>query len=262
MRLAVDTCPRRRRLGRCEARSSRASGHVGGRWSNGSVVAVLTAINMWLGVLLSLTGSIAVAPQAVPQLWKLAKHDARQVRGLLARVLPFLRKSVTVHAGTATGTVSFGGVATGTASGKVTHNGPTEEQVKQLWRELDFLREDLGKLRTETNVRAKAIEKTVEDLSRKSSEWHQDLLRRIQQAEEEQTEFNARALPLIGFGIVLTAAASWLAERPLWVNVVAIAAVLTLSIRVVGPIVRRGWGRWRDKRRVELLQSEPEPGGS
>ena len=59
-------------------------------------------------------------------------------------------------------------------------------------------------------MRAKAIEKTVKDLSRKSSEWHQDLLRRIQQAEEEQTEFNARALPLIGFGIVLTAAASWL----------------------------------------------------
>jgi hypothetical protein len=76
------------------------------------VVAVLTAINMWLGVLLSLTGSIAVAPQAVPQLWKLAKHDARQVRGLLARVLPFLRKSVTVHVGTATGDVSFGGVVT------------------------------------------------------------------------------------------------------------------------------------------------------
>jgi hypothetical protein len=170
------------------------------------VVAVLTAINMWLGVLLSLTGSIAVAPQAVPQLWKLAKHDARQVRGLLARVLPFLRKSVTVHVGTATGDVSFGGVVTVSGSGKVTHNGPMEEQVKQLWRELDSVREDLGKLRTETNVRAKAIEKTVEDLSRKSSEWHQDLLRRIQQAEEEQTEFNARALPLIGFGIVLTAA--------------------------------------------------------
>jgi hypothetical protein len=214
------------------------------------VVAVLTAINMWLGVLLSLTGSIAVAPQAVPQLWKLAKHDARQVRGLLARVLPFLRKSVTVHVGTATGDVSFGGVVTVSGSGKVTHNGPMEEQVKQLWRELDSVREDLGKLRTETNVRAKAIEKTVEDLSRKSSEWHQDLLRRIQQAEEEQTEFNARALPLIGFGIVLTAAASWLAGRPLWVNVLVIAAALALSIRVVGPIVRRGWGRWQDKRRV------------
>jgi hypothetical protein len=228
---------------------------VGGRWSNGFVVAVLTAINMWLGVLLSLTGSIAVAPEAVPQLWKLVKHDARQVRGLLARVLPFLRKSDTVHAGTATGTVAFGGVATGTASGKVTHNGSTEEQVEQIWRELDAVREDLGRLRTETTVRAKAIEKTVEDLRQKNSEWHQDLLRRIEQAEEEQTEFNARALPLIGFGIVLTAAASWLAERPLWVNVVAIAAVLALSIRVVGPIVRRGWRRWQDKRR--LAPAEP-----
>ena len=187
MRLAVDTSPRRRRLEPLRGWRLQGSGRVSGRWSNGFVVPVLTAINMWLGVLLSLTGSIAVAPQAVPQLWKLAKHDARQVRGLLARVLPFLRKGVTVHAGTATGTLSFGGVATGTASGKVTHNGPTEEQVKQLWRELDSVREDLGKLRTETNVRAKAIEKTVEALSQKSSEWHQDLLRRIQQAEEEQT---------------------------------------------------------------------------
>jgi hypothetical protein len=167
----------------------------------------------------------------------------------------FLRKSATVHAGTATGTVSFGGVATGTASGKVTHNGSTEEQVEQIWRELDAVREDLGRLRTETTVRAKAIEKTVEDLRQKNSEWHQDLLRRIEQAEEEQTEFNARALPLIGFGIVLTAAASWLAERPLWVSGVVIAAVLALSIRVVGPIVRRGWRRWQDKRR--LAPAEP-----
>jgi hypothetical protein len=32
-----------------------------------------------------------------PQLWKLAKHDARPVRVLLARVLPFLRRSVSHH---------------------------------------------------------------------------------------------------------------------------------------------------------------------
>ena len=135
------------------------------------------------------------------------------------------------------------------------HNGSTEEQVEQIWRELDAVREDLGRLRTETTARAKAIEKSVEDLRQKNSEGHQDLLRRIEQAEKEQSEFNARALPLIGCGIVLTAAASWLAERPLWVNVVVIAAVLALSIRVVGPIVRRGWRRWQNKRR--LAPAEP-----
>jgi hypothetical protein len=66
MRLAVDTSRRQRRLEPLRGWRVQGSGPVGGRWSNGSVVAVLTAINMWLGVLLSLTGSIAVALQAVP----------------------------------------------------------------------------------------------------------------------------------------------------------------------------------------------------
>jgi hypothetical protein len=49
----------RLRYTRCDATGSRG---VGRRWSNGSVVALFTAVNMWLGVVLSFTGSIAGAP--------------------------------------------------------------------------------------------------------------------------------------------------------------------------------------------------------
>ena len=213
------------------------------------MVAVLTAINVWLGVLLSLTGSIAVAPQAVPQLWKLAKHDARLVRGHLARFLPFLRRSATVHAVAASGSVHMTAAVLG-VTGKVTHNGPLEEQVNQLWAEIDLVRGDITKLRSDTVERAEAIERSVKDVDHRERDQHEELLRRLQEAEEQQTEFNARALPLIGFGIVLMTAAGWLAQRPIWVNAVVVVFVLALSVRVVGPIASRSWRRRQEERRA------------
>lgn len=209
---------------------------------------------MWLGVFLSLTGSIAVAPQAAPELWRLTKHDAHQGRRLLARFLPFLRKSVDVRAATISANVSMMAVAV-TATGKVTHNGPVDEQLEQLWQEIDLVRGDLGKLRTDTEERAKAIERTVAALDQRERTQHEDLLRRLQEAEEQQTEFNARALPLIGFGIVLSAAASWLAERSFWVNVVVWVLMVAIGVRVVGPIVTRGWRRRQDERRATSTES-------
>ena len=97
--------------------------------------------------------------------------------GISGESPPVPTQEPTVHAGTATGHVSFGGVGTLTGTGKVIRNGPVEEQVRQLWRELDSVREDLGKLRIDTSARAKAIEGTVADLDLKTSERHQDLRR-------------------------------------------------------------------------------------
>ena len=181
---------------------------------------------------------------------RLAKQDAHQIRGRLATFLPFLRRNVTVHPLSAAVGSASGGVGwIGTASGKAPPNGPVEEQVRLLWDELDSVREDLSKLRSDTHTRDKEIERTVAALDQKIRQQHQDLLMLFRESEQQQTEFNARALPLIGFGIVLTAVADWLAQWP-WVNLIVVAVVVLLSVRVLAPIAVRGWRRRQDQRRA------------
>jgi hypothetical protein len=67
-------------------------------------------------------------------------------------------------------------------------------------------------------------------------------VKQIEVAESEQTQLNASTLPLLGFGVVLTAANPLSELR--WLNVVPLVLVLGLSLRVLVPIVVR-WLRER-----------------
>jgi hypothetical protein len=71
------------------------------------VESALAAINLWFGVALSLIGSVTVAPQAVPELWKVARGDAHKTQGFLAKFLPSLRRSTTVQAATVRVSATF-----------------------------------------------------------------------------------------------------------------------------------------------------------
>ncbi len=108
---------------------------------------IMVTIDTWVGIALSLLGSLTVAPGTLGELGRLARHDAHEVRGQLARFIPWLRRNATVHAGVATGWPTMSGVATVTAMGKVAHNGSSEEeQLGQLWSELERVDRDLAAL--------------------------------------------------------------------------------------------------------------------
>jgi predicted PhzF superfamily epimerase YddE/YHI9 len=105
-------------------------------------------INTWVGITLSLLGSIVVAPGALGEIRKRARHRAHQVRGQLARFLPFLRRNATVRAVTATGSFGWAGHATVTASGWARSSGTPEEQLDKIWEQVGRLHEAIAALAT------------------------------------------------------------------------------------------------------------------
>jgi hypothetical protein len=107
------------------------------------VESVLAAINLWFGVALSLIGSVTVAPQAVPELWKVARDDAHEIRGFLAKFLPFLRRSATVQAATVSVTATVPVAFAAHAAGRAVDMSSVEAQLAALWKEVDSVRSEV-----------------------------------------------------------------------------------------------------------------------
>ena len=68
------------------------------------------------------------------------------------------------------------------------------------------------------------------------------LARQFEEAQKKKEEVDARALPLIGLGIVLTEAAGWLAGTGPWINLLVLAIVLLFSAQVVWPVAKQAYG--------------------
>jgi hypothetical protein len=100
-------------------------------------VCLLSDLNRYVGVVLAVVGSIVVAPSGAVLLWRSVtdwlRQRKNQLRGQLARFLLFLRRDVTINAGTATGGASAVGSATATVSARAWHpNAPVDERIEAL----------------------------------------------------------------------------------------------------------------------------------
>ena len=242
--------------------SDRDPSLVGALWSNSSVFSVqsLTLLNVWCGVLLSVAGSVAVAPRALPELTKMLKQDWQGFVLWASRWLPFLRKEPgSVRLRAAGASTSTGSVVV-SASGRVDDTSSVEAQLAQLRNELHALREQVEKGLSEFRERAATIEARISDVEGRLQGALAELTRRFDRAQNEQEEFDARALPLIGLGIVLTEAGGWLAGRGPLINLPVLAIVVGFSAQVVRPLAKRGLAviaaRIKDghKRRMRMLK--------
>jgi hypothetical protein len=121
----------------------------------------------------------------------------------------------------------------------VEHNGTVKEQLSQLWTELNSLRADLRTLGSDTRQEVKDLSRRIVAFDNLGMERHQEITRRVEMAEQQQTQFNAMALPLIGFGIVLSGLAQPIAQWPLVFNVALLVLIVGFSAQVVVPILRR-----------------------
>ena len=92
-------------------------------------VASLTTLNVWCGVLLSVAGSVAVAPRALPQLGKMLWHDWQRFVLWASKWLHFLRKEPGyVRLRPSTMSLSTGW-AVASASGRVLDSSSVEAQL-------------------------------------------------------------------------------------------------------------------------------------
>jgi hypothetical protein len=199
----------------------------------------LEHVNLVVGLVMSLAGSVAVAPSALPELAKMVKKDAEQFRAQLARIVPRLRKDATEHGLAARGSAQMPGNVTITANGLATPRGSTEEQLDQLWKEIGSVREEGRIERQALRARDSILEQSISQLSSSTRSEHERIYRQIDHQEKEQTELEARALPLIGFGIVISGLAADLAKLPVWIDVVGLVLATIFSLRIVVPIASK-----------------------
>lgn len=199
---------------------------------------LLADINRWVGVAIALVGSIVAAPGGTGLLLKFGSERlsraGRAVRAGLARVLPFLRHKPRVLSGGAVGASMSTGRAVGTVSGSPWNpSASVDEQIERLRQKLDQLERGLNDASEKLSLEVNNREQALAALERKLLRDVSGLAEQVQKQEQQAALIDARGLPVIGFGIVLSGIPDELASLPLgmgWLFPIAgvVAAVGTL----------------------------------
>jgi hypothetical protein len=200
----------------------------------------------WAGVSVGVFGALIVAPTGV----LLVLQDARAlvlavwsaIRNAWDRFI--LRKKKPAPAVYATGGVAAAKATVGGALVVRHHGAPVDEQLRLLWDEVDRLGGLIRKVDEGSKGRDEAAAAMIGRESDARRRLRAELAARHERDERQSARVNARGLPLIGLGIVMTGIPDGLATWA-WVGWLFIAAAGLLVIAVAF------WGafRWRQRRR-------------
>ena len=202
-------------------------------------VVVMYEINTWVGIALSLIGSIVVAPGAVRQIWKQTRHNAHQMAGKLARFLPSSKSAVVRRQAISTSANVGVGVVT-TATGWARSSGTPEEQLDKVWEQIGRLHDTLASLRNEMDTKHSAQRDALASAHQEIADRHHKVVRRLDHAEGKATRINASAPTGDRFGIVLSSGAADFARMPVCLNIAFLILFLALSAAAMSPILRQG----------------------
>lgn len=206
--------------------------------------AVLEDPARWIGLLIAVAGAISANPDATSHAWQSFRKWMRRVRGktrgFLARYIPWLRKNVYIHVNSAMGAASAGTVkVTGRGLVGWGENSTVDEKFQILDDRTRALHMEVGEVqqslsKTEKELRA-ALDEAAADLRREASEIRQavDTLR------SEIVHSDARALPVIVAGLVLTGLSPDAESVSLWFGWLVLLGVMAFA----GTL---GWRIWRD----------------
>jgi hypothetical protein len=172
---------------------------------------LLANINRWVGVSIALVGAVAVAPGGTKLLlestWRWLRRRGDQVRSQLARVLPFLRRDVTVHAVSATASVSAGTSLAGTATGRVWEpNSSVDERLEALRKHITEVEGRLNQLNQAVRTEASNSQRVLAELEATLRAEIIEIRRLLAEEERESALIDARGLPVVAFGILLSGA--------------------------------------------------------
>lgn len=200
---------------------------------------LLSDVNRWVGVVIALVGSVVVAPGGTGLLRRSAtdwmRRRKHQLRGLLTRFLPFLRRDVTIHAAGATGVTSASGGATAIVSGRAWQPGASvDERIEALRQHITEVEGRLNEVTRTLREETESRERAVAELKRTLEEETVELRRLLEKRERESARIDARGLPVVGFGILLSGVPDKLASIPFglgWIfPVLGVGAAATATV--------------------------------
>lgn len=187
----------------------------------------------WSGIIVACAGALVAAPGGVARIrdgimdtaWKLW----RRLLGQLARVLPWLGKDANVPPATARGSVR---IPTPRISGRGwvwNENDPDAQKIDALRRQILELWEELSRAQQQARAGTEALRtELMRDLAALRADHHA-VIQQHEQEKRQDAQIDARGLPLVALGIVLTGVPDGLAARP-WIGWPATAVALLLTI--------------------------------
>lgn len=169
---------------------------------------LLSDVNRWVGVVIAVVGAVVVAPTGTRLLlesnWEWLRHRGNQVRVQLARFLPFLRRKVSTQVASSMGIASTFGVTLTASSRAWRPMAPVDERIEALHQHITEvegrLNEVSQQLRQETSERGRVVAELEATLKAEMAE----LRRLLKEQERQSARIDARGLPIIALGIVLS----------------------------------------------------------
>ncbi len=180
---------------------------------------LLSDLCRWVGVAIAVVGSVVVAPAGAGLLWRTASDWMRErldvARAWLSRFLPFLRRHHQV--------VITDGIATGSGVGtpKVTAYGAGFSGSGTLEARIDLLQQQLGVVQGRLSELDRSLQQEVAD-RQQALACLEELLRsgvtqlrlRLEKQQQQAAVVDARGLPVLGLGIVLSGIPNEISDIP------------------------------------------------
>jgi hypothetical protein len=192
-------------------------------------VQLLSDVNTWVGIGIAFVGAAISGREG-------AKHVATTGRDWFrARVLR--RPTIIVPSDSGHAQIALG-VELSAHGDAWRADGPLEEKVELLRGRIAGVEGRLGELKRQTASDLAAIRRDVTELEQQLRGEHAQLLHSLDAADVESARVDARGLPIIAWGILLSGAPSQLASLPFhlgWIFPVLGIGVTALLLISVAP---------------------------
>jgi hypothetical protein len=162
----------------------------------------LTDVINWVGVAVGVLGAVIVAPSGFSEF-------ARQLLAAARRILPRRTKNVTASANL---TVPIKLKARGYGHVTISANVSDHELVHQLMLRVDELGKTMVDVQQEFDRRHDELGREIRQIKVGGQRSEAEIRKLISERELQNAKFNARGLPLIALGIVMTGPTGILAE--------------------------------------------------
>lgn len=185
------------------------------------------------GVVTALAGSLVAAPDGARLILREVFSGTAQALGWVFRRRRVVRQSMSTGFSS---TFNVGANLTGDVTRKA--GRPFMEQIERLWEVTDSLQRQISEVRQEMPQIEARLSSDLQAASGELRSALAKLTERVEEQERQAVRIDARGLPLVGLGIVLTGIPNYLAAWvwPGW-SVVAITAVLVFWLAIL-PLTR------------------------
>ncbi|GAA3604189.1 hypothetical protein GCM10022419_106010 [Nonomuraea rosea] len=172
--------------------------------------AVLTQVNKWVGVVIAFVGAIVAAPDGAQLIYKTSTAWTRRQ---INRLRKPSRQSVKVSGGAAS--MRLTGIA-GTVTGRVwSPNDPIDQRIEVLRAHIGDVEVRLNHAVDSIKQEQNAREVAIAELNRAFQQELGKLHELLEEKDRRLATVDARGLPVIGFGVLLSGVPEALADIPL-----------------------------------------------